>query len=202
MKHPFPAPSCLFLTAAALLLAALLGCVTPLPRPGATPTPAPSPAVTPTPIPTTAPTATPQPTPTPQPTAAPTTAPTPNPTPTPSPTPTPQPTAAPTLAPTTQPPQTPTPEPTRLPQPFLLVITEPQNESVVFNPNLSLSGRTAPNSIVSINGESTSVDQSGNFSTTVTLEQGPNLIDVVATSENGATTRGKVVFVIYRPPNQ
>ena len=90
---------------------------------------------------------------------------------------------------------------TSLALPFLLLITEPESESVVDSPQLPLSGRTGPNAIVSINGRSVPVDRFGYFSTTMLLVQGPNIIDVVATNEDGET-RSQVVAVIYRPASE
>ena len=83
--------------------------------------------------------------------------------------------------------------------PFLLLITEPENESVVSISTLPLAGRTGPNAIVSINGRSVPVNRFGYFSSTIFLEEGPNLIDVVATNDDGQTL-STVIAVIYRPP--
>ncbi len=84
------------------------------------------------------------------------------------------------------------------PQPFLLLITEPQDQSIVTNANLRLAGRTGPLAIVSVNGVSVAVDPFGTFSTFVILESGPNIIDVVATNDDGQVL-STVVAVIYRP---
>lgn len=83
------------------------------------------------------------------------------------------------------------------PQPFLLLVTEPRTQSVVYNSLLRLTGRTGPNAIASINGVSVAVDLFGSFSTTVALEPGPNMIDVVATNNDGQIL-STVVAVIYR----
>ena len=83
------------------------------------------------------------------------------------------------------------------PQPFLLLITEPQDQSVVTNSILRLAGRTGPLAIVSVNGVSVAVDPFGTFTTMVTLEEGPNIIDVVATNDDGQVL-STVVAVIYR----
>jgi len=240
---------------AALMLAALLGCVTPVPRTGPTPTPSP-PTATPPPI------AAPTPSPTSPPIATPT--PTPPATPAPTPTPTPPATESPgrpalqVFAPEdgdtvpgssvvvygqTTPgarvfvsgAETPvdaqggfrasvplrpdanrlqivatgesgarrqiTLQVTSLALPFLLLITAPENESVVSSPELPLTGRTGPNAIVSIDGRSAPVDRYGYFSATIALNEGPNFIDVVATNDDG-TTLSQVVAVIYRPASQ
>ena len=83
--------------------------------------------------------------------------------------------------------------------PFLLLITEPENESVVSGSTLPLAGRTGPNAIVSIDGRSVPVNRFGYFSSTLFLDEGPNLIDIVATNDDGETL-STVVAVIYRPP--
>ena len=90
---------------------------------------------------------------------------------------------------------------TSLALPFLLLVTEPENESIVSNSILPLSGRTGPNAIVSINGRSVPVDRFGYFSSTVRLEEGPNVIDVVATNDDGQTL-STVLAVIYRQARQ
>ncbi len=87
------------------------------------------------------------------------------------------------------------------PQPFLLLITEPQDQSIVTDPNLRLAGRTGPLAIVSVNGVSVAVDPFGTFATVVTLEAGPNIIDVVSTNDDGQIL-STVVAVIYRPAEE
>ena len=84
------------------------------------------------------------------------------------------------------------------PQPFLLIITEPQDQSIVFEKSIRISGRTGPDAIASINGVSVSVDELGFFFTAVTLEPGPNIIDVVATNNDGREL-STVIAIIYRP---
>ena len=90
---------------------------------------------------------------------------------------------------------------TSLALPFLLLITEPENQSVVESSSLPLSGRTGRNAVVSINGRSVPVDRFGYFSETILLAEGPNFIDVVATNDNGETF-SEVVAVIYRPASE
>lgn len=84
------------------------------------------------------------------------------------------------------------------PQPFLLLVTEPEDQSIVSEESVRLSGRTGPEAIASVNGVSLSVDVLGFFSTTVTLEPGPNIIDVVATDTDGRVL-STVIAVIYSP---
>ena len=89
-------------------------------------------------------------------------------------------------------------EVTSLPLPFFLVVTEPEELSIVSQSAVNLSGRTSPDAIVSVNGISITVDELGFFSVTVLLDEGPNAIEVVATSSKGETL-SKVVAIIFRP---
>lgn len=84
------------------------------------------------------------------------------------------------------------------PQPFFLLITQPENQSVAAQPSIPLAGRTTPGTVVSVNGIALSVDAAGVFSTTVTLEAGPNIIDVAAIGAAGETLQ-ETIAVIYRP---
>jgi uncharacterized protein YfaP (DUF2135 family) len=83
------------------------------------------------------------------------------------------------------------------PQPFFLFVIEPKDQIVVSSRNIRLSGKTGLGALVSINGVSIGVDAQGAFTTTVTLEPGPNIIDVVSTSSDGQVL-GAVLAIIYR----
>ncbi|MCH7605974.1 MAG: hypothetical protein IH962_02360 [Chloroflexi bacterium] len=82
--------------------------------------------------------------------------------------------------------------------PFILVVTEPADRSIVSTSFIRLSGRTGPEAVVSLNGVSVAVDVFGIFSTTAVLDPGPNLIDLVATNSDGQTI-STVIAVIFRP---
>ena len=84
------------------------------------------------------------------------------------------------------------------PLPFLLLITEPEDQSIVSEAVARLSGRTGPEAIVSVNGISIRIDELGFFFTVITLEPGPNIIDVVATNNDGRVL-STVIAIIYRP---
>ena len=81
---------------------------------------------------------------------------------------------------------------------FFLLVTEPEDQTVVSASKQPVAGRTAPDAIVSVNGVGVEVDEAGAFATTVTLEQGPNLIEVVGTSSDGRVLSA-VLAVIFRP---
>ena len=83
------------------------------------------------------------------------------------------------------------------PQPFFLIVTEPEDQSFVTHPIIPLIGRTTAGTAVTIKGVAVPVDISGVFSTTVTLEPGPNIIEVQGTSAEGEELNA-LVAVIYR----
>ena len=112
----------------------------------------------------------------------------------PSPTPTPTPTPAPTSTPTPE--LTPTPTPTSIG--FFLQVTEPQDESIVTSSVIPVGGTTSPDAVVSVNGEVVEVDERGNFTTMVTLEEGPNIIEVIASDFEG-NKESTILAVIYIP---
>ncbi len=87
------------------------------------------------------------------------------------------------------------------PQPFLLVIDEPPPQSIVTQPRQRLAGHTSPQAVVSVNGVSVAVNPFGAFDTTVALEPGPNIIEVVSTNQDGQVLSA-IVPVIYRPPER
>ena len=81
---------------------------------------------------------------------------------------------------------------------FLLLITEPEDQSIISEPAVRLSGRTGPDATVNVNGVFVSVDELGFFFIVVSLEIGPNIIEVVANNNDGREL-SQVIAVIYRP---
>ena len=84
------------------------------------------------------------------------------------------------------------------PQPFFLIVTQPEDQSFVPHPTIPLVGRTTDGTVVTVNGVAVPVDISGVFSTTITLDTGPNLIEVQGTSTEGDQISA-LVAVTYRP---
>ena len=83
------------------------------------------------------------------------------------------------------------------PQPFFLIVTQPEDQSLVTHPTIPLVGRTTAGTVVTVNGVAVPVDISGVFSTTVTLEPDDNLIEVRGVSAEGDELSA-LVAVIYR----
>lgn len=142
-----------------------------------------------------------QPSPTPRITAAPTLAP---PVITSAPAPTPvRTTAAPTPTPAPARPTpgiTPAPAPAVTPvaAPLSLTVDSPAAESIVRDRTISVRGKTSPDAVVTVGNKNIEVDENGNFTASVTLTDGVNVIDVLASDLTGST-KGQVLTVIYAP---
>ena len=83
------------------------------------------------------------------------------------------------------------------PQPFFLIVTQPEDQSFVVHPTIPLVGRTTVGTAITVNGVAIPVDTAGVFSTTITLDPGPNLIEVHGASADGEELNA-LVAVIYR----
>ena len=94
----------------------------------------------------------------------------------------------------------PSPPPSQPPPPqgFFLEVTEPQDETVVNTSPIRVIGSTSPEAQVSVNGELIDVDGQGDFAAMVKLEEGPNVIEVIATDYEG-NEESCILAVIYAP---
>ncbi len=110
----------------------------------------------------------------------------------PAPAPAPVPVPPPEVTPAT--PSTVTPAPVG----FFMKVTEPKDESTVATSVISVSGATSPDAVVSVNGETIEVDEQGNFTTMVTLGEGPNTIEVIASDFEG-NRESILLAIIYIP---
>ena len=88
--------------------------------------------------------------------------------------------------------------PSQEPQAFFLEVTEPQDETVVNTSPIRISGSTSPGTTVSVNGELIEVSEQGNFAAMVEVEEGPNVIEVIATDHEGNEDYC-ILTVIYAP---
>jgi len=99
-------------------------------------------------------------------------------------------------APTATPAAVHAPAPQGAPATFFLEIATPKDEIVVREATVEVRGRTAPDAVVSINGQPVEVDGSGNFSGMVSLENGPNSIEVIASDFRG-NQQSRVISLVY-----
>ncbi len=106
----------------------------------------------------------------------------------PPPTATPTPTSTPTAA---------APLPPLTPAAFFLRVTSPEDEAVVTAASLQVTGETTPDAVVTVNGQIVEVDADGRFQATLSLKEGPNVIEVLASdfSGNQAQELRTVIFV-------
>ncbi len=128
-------------------------------------------------------------------------------------TPTTRPTSEPTMltpTPTVTGAQTPSPtataKPTVSPMPtetvLFLEISQPTDEAQVSTSPILITGRTTPEAVVSLlvneEIEIANVDQNGNFSVNIYLEEGPNLVEVIASDQYG-NENSVIIVVSYVP---
>ena len=119
----------------------------------------------------------------------------------PTPTSAPPPTTAPTQVPTAAPTVTPVPSPTLVATDteFFLQLIEPQGEEIITEePTISVAGRTRVDAVVTVNDTLTEPDIDGLFSSIVELEEGPNIIEVIASVASGEQEE-LILAVIYIP---
>jgi uncharacterized protein YfaP (DUF2135 family) len=77
-----------------------------------------------------------------------------------------------------------------------LTVSQPQNETTVYAAALEVKGKTEADAVLSVNGVTVEVNADGSFSTTVTLEEGPNPIEVLASDFEG-NEGSSILTVIY-----
>lgn len=77
------------------------------------------------------------------------------------------------------------------PTSFSLTINSPEDDALVEDASLIVSGKTAPfASIIVVNGEQTTgfeAQSNGDFSKIITLSEGPNILQISAFDKTGAT---------------
>ncbi len=82
--------------------------------------------------------------------------------------------------------------------PLKLQVTSPADQTTVNAPQLVVTGVTAPGAVVSVNDALADVDAAGNFKANLTLDEGPNVIEVVA-SDIAGNQLNSTLLVIYEP---
>ena len=80
-----------------------------------------------------------------------------------------------------------------------MTITSPADETVVAVPQVDVWGQAPAEAVISINDDVVVAGATGQFSTTVALQAGPNEIDLVASDVDGNQVSTRL-FVTYDPP--
>lgn len=87
----------------------------------------------------------------------------------------------------------------KTPPTLSLTVTSPADGAELATSPVVLKGAVSdPEAVVTVNGELVEVDNKGKFSTIVALEEGPNAIEVVASSLEGEEVSA-IITVIYAP---
>lgn len=79
-----------------------------------------------------------------------------------------------------------------------LTVTSPSNNATVTSASLTVRGKTVSNAEVFVNDEETRADSSGNFSVTLTLDEGENFI-LVAANDSLGNFAERELTVTYSP---
>lgn len=82
--------------------------------------------------------------------------------------------------------------------PLSLRVVSPQDGAMVNTPQIQVSGFASPGEVVTVNDSIIVVGADGQFQTTVSLDQGPNLIEVIASNNSGNETNVELT-VTYQP---
>ena len=100
---------------------------------------------------------------------------------------------------TPAPPQAvPAPAPEPPPTGFYLEVTQPPDGGIVDIDKVEIRGHTSPGAVVSANGEIAIADNQGAFALTINLEEGPNIIEVIASDEEGNEARANLTITLAR----
>ena len=75
-----------------------------------------------------------------------------------------------------------------------LKVTEPADGATINGSTVTVKGQTAPGATVTVNDQADVADENGNFSVAISLSQGVNSIDVIATDNNG--NEGEILLMV------
>ena len=75
-----------------------------------------------------------------------------------------------------------------------LTVTQPTDGATLNTNDVTIIGRTVPGATVTVNSVTDVADAAGNFSITLSLDDGPNALDVIAMDNNG--NQGEVLSMV------
>ena len=82
--------------------------------------------------------------------------------------------------------------------PLTLQVLSPQDGAVVSTSQVTVTGAAAPGEVVTVNDDIILVGADGAFQSDVSLSEGPNLIEVIASNDSGDETTLELT-VTYQP---
>lgn len=92
-------------------------------------------------------------------------------------------------------------EPELVMGPLQVVVHHPQDGAVLAEPQTAVSGEASPGTVLTINDEILYLEEGGEFSVTLILEEGPNVIEIVA-SDNLGNEVFTILSVFYDPEGE
>jgi len=81
-----------------------------------------------------------------------------------------------------------------------LTVSQPQNNAVVSTPTIQVTGKTLPGIDVSINEKDVKADSQGNFSASLSLDEGDNIVSVLAVDQNGNSSEKELTVTLNSGP--
>lgn len=103
-----------------------------------------------------------------------------------------------TPSPAVSPEGSPSETPPATPAGISLTVTEPQDNTITDADKIEVKGHTNPEAVVSINEVMTTADANGSFTATVNLAEGPNVIEVVASDEEGDQAEASLIVTFVK----
>lgn len=91
-----------------------------------------------------------------------------------------------------------TPGPEETAAAFSLTVTQPLDNTVTSERTVQVKGRTRPQAVVSVSNEIVVAGADGNFAATITLDDGVNIIEVLASDEAGNQASVTLVVTLVR----
>ncbi|MDA0677559.1 MAG: hypothetical protein O2788_06085, partial [Chloroflexi bacterium] len=88
-----------------------------------------------------------------------------------------------------------TPNPEAVGKAVFLDVQGIENESVVLTSNVTVTGFTTPDALLSVNGQAVPVQLDGSFTVDVNLEPGPNFVEFVSSNLRGQES-SRVISVV------
>ncbi|MBI3740010.1 MAG: hypothetical protein HY258_13265 [Chloroflexi bacterium] len=82
--------------------------------------------------------------------------------------------------------------------PVSIRVDTPQDGAVVNTPQIEVSGMASAGAVVTVNDNIIIVGADGQFKTTIALDEGPNLIEIIASNDSGSETSVELT-VTYEP---
>jgi len=85
-----------------------------------------------------------------------------------------------------------------IPASISLTVSEPQDNTITDESTIEVKGQTNPGAVVSVNEVVTIADANGNFDATVSLDEGPNTIEIIASDEAGNQASATLIVTLIK----